>query len=90
MNILIGCLMQIKKIKSLLYSLNTLLGVTSERCPSARLCAKTHTIKVATVANRLQSMGDLIDSRFEPHTSRTRSERFTTCALRPMCLMHIL
>jgi len=43
---------QIKKIKSLLYSLNTLSGVTSERCPSPRLCAKARTIKVATVASR--------------------------------------
>jgi len=30
------------QIKSLLYSLNTLSGVTSERCPSPRLCAPTH------------------------------------------------
>jgi len=28
-----------------LSSLNTLSGVTSERCPSPRLCAKAHTIK---------------------------------------------
>jgi len=42
---------QIKKIKSLLYLLNTLSGVTSERCPSMRLCAKAHTIKVAMVAS---------------------------------------
>jgi len=32
-----------KKIKSSLYSLNTLSGVTSERCPSPRLCAKNRT-----------------------------------------------
>jgi len=30
---------QEKKIKSSLYSLNALSGVTSERCPSPRLCA---------------------------------------------------
>jgi len=35
---------QFKKIKSSWYSLNTLSGVTSERCPSPRLCAKAHTI----------------------------------------------
>jgi len=60
-----------KKIKSLLYSLNTLSGVTSERCPSPRVCAKDNTIKVATVASHWQRMGDLIGSGFEPHTSRT-------------------
>jgi len=47
-------------------------GVTSEQCPSPRLCAKAHTIKVATVASRWQRMGDLIGSGFEPHPSRTR------------------
>jgi len=31
-----------QKIKSLLYSLNTLSGVTSEWCPSPRLCARAH------------------------------------------------
>jgi len=75
---------QIKKIKSLLYSLNTLSGVARERYPSPRLCAKAHTIKVATVANRWQRVGDLIGSEFKPHTSRTRSERFTTCAIWPV------
>jgi len=58
------------QIKSSLYSLNTLSGVTSERCPSQRLCAKAHTI---TVASRWQRVGDLIGSGFEPHTFRTRS-----------------
>jgi len=33
--------------------------------------------KVAAVASRWQSVGDLIDSKFEPHTSRTRSKRLT-------------
>jgi len=34
----------VKKIKSLLYSLYTLSGVTSEpRCLSPRICAKVHT-----------------------------------------------
>jgi len=64
----------VKKIKALFYSLNTLSGVTSERCPTPRLCAKAHTIKVAMVASRWQRVGYLIGSRFEPHTSRTRSE----------------
>jgi len=35
-----------KKIKSSLYSLNTLSGVTSERCPSPQLCAKAHTSRL--------------------------------------------
>jgi len=47
------------QIKSSLNSLNTLSGVTSERCPSPRLCAKAHTIKVATVASRWQRVGRL-------------------------------
>jgi len=51
-----------KSKKSSLYSLNTLSGVTSERCPSSWLCAKAHTIKVATVASCWQRMGDLIGS----------------------------
>jgi len=63
----------------MLTSSNTLSGVTSERYPSPRLCAKAHTIKVATLASRWQRMGDLIGSGFEPHTSRIRSERLTTC-----------
>jgi len=73
-----------QKIKSSLYSINTLSGVTSERCPSPQLCAKAHTIKVATVASRWQRVGDLIDSGCEPHTSRTRGERLTTCAVWPV------
>jgi len=36
-------------------------------------------IKVATVASCWQRVGDLIGSGVEPHTSRTRSERLTTC-----------
>jgi len=61
-----------KKIKSSLYSLYSLSCVTSERCPSPRLCARAgHTLKVAEVASRWQRMGDLIESGFEPHTSRT-------------------
>jgi len=40
-----------------------------------------HTIKVTTVASRWQRVGDLIGSRFEPHTSRNRSERLTACAI---------
>jgi len=73
------------QIKSSLYLLNTLSGVMSERCPSPRLCAKAHTIKVATVASRWQ--GDLIGSGFESHTSRTRSERLITCAIWPVNLI---
>jgi len=65
------------KIKSLLFSLNTLSGVTSERYPSLRLCAKAHTFKVATVASRWQRVGNLIGSGFEPHTSR----------IQPVCLI---
>jgi len=37
---------QTQKIKSLLYLLNTLSGVTSERCLSPRLCAKNHTSRL--------------------------------------------
>jgi len=35
-----------EKNQSLLYSLNTLSGVTGEWCPSPRLCAKTHTSRL--------------------------------------------
>jgi len=55
-----------KKIKSSLYSLNTLSGVTSEWCPSPLLCTKVHTIKIAMVASRWQCMGDLIGSGLNP------------------------
>jgi len=72
------CIYQIKKIKSSLYSFNTLLGVMSERCPSPRLCAKAYTIKVATVVSCWQRVGDLIGSGFEPHTFCTRSDHLTT------------
>jgi len=41
-------------------------------------------IKVATVASCWQCVGYLIGSRFEPHTSRTRSERLITCAIWPV------
>jgi len=54
------------QIKSSLYLLNTLSGVTSERCPSPQLCAKAHTIKVPTVASHWQRMGDLIGSGMNP------------------------
>jgi len=37
---------QIKKIKSLLYSLNTLSGDTSEQCPSPQLCTKANTSRL--------------------------------------------
>jgi len=43
----------------------------------------SHT-KVAAVASRWQRVGDLIDSKFEPHTSRTRGRRLTTCAVWPV------
>jgi len=67
------------KIKSSFYSLNTLSGVMSEQCPSPRLCARVHTIKVATVASRWQRVEDLICLGFEAHISRTRGRRLTTC-----------
>jgi len=47
-----------KKFKPLLYSLNTLSSVTSERCPSPRLCAKAqkrtsyHLCYLAGASNR--------------------------------------
>jgi len=74
-----------RKIKSSLYSLNALSGVTSERCPTPRLYARAH-IKVAAVASRWQRVGDLIGSGFEPYTSRTRSRRLTTstCTIWPV------
>jgi len=62
------------QIKCSLYSLNTLSGVTSERCPSPRLCARAHTSKVEAMASRWQRMGNLIGSGYELLTSRTRSE----------------
>jgi len=42
------------------YSLNTLSGVTSERCPSPRLCARAHTSKISAMASRWQRVEDLI------------------------------
>jgi len=57
--------------------------------PSPRLCAKAHILKVATVANRWQHVGDLIGSGFEPHTSRTRSERLITCAIWPVMVVNL-
>jgi len=63
------------KTKSLLCSLNTLSGVTSERCPSPQLCATAHTSKAAVVASHWQQVGNLIGSGFKHHTSHTRSER---------------
>jgi len=79
-----------KKIKSSIYSLNTLSSVTSERCPSPRLCAKAHTMKVATVASRWQRVVDLIGSGFEPHTSRTRifKNRLSNVDLFPNSIRH--
>jgi len=70
----------------LLYSLNTLSGVTSERCPSLQLCARDHTSKVAAAASRWQRVGDLIGSWFEPSISRTRSEPLTTCTICPVVI----
>jgi len=45
---------------------------------------RSRTIKVATVANHWQREGDLIGSGFEPHTSRTRSERKSVILLVPL------
>jgi len=47
---------------------------------SAALRQDPH-IKVTTVASRWQCVEDLIGLEFETHTSRTRSERLTTCAI---------
>jgi len=47
---------------------------------SAALRQSAH-LKVATVASRWQHVGDLIGSGFQPRTSRTKSERLTTCAI---------
>jgi len=41
-------------------------------------------ITVATVASCWQRVGDLIGWEFESHTSRSRSERLTTCAIWPV------
>jgi len=51
-------------MKYSLYSLKSLSSVTSERCPSPRLYARDHTIKVATVASHWQRVEDLIGSGF--------------------------
>jgi len=67
MNLFYGNLQKTKLKKFSLYSLNTLSGVTSEQCPSPRLCARDHTSNVAAVANRWQRVRDLIGSRFKPH-----------------------
>jgi len=39
--------------------------------PNSTAYARAHTIKIATVADRWQRVGDLIGSGFKPHTSRT-------------------
>jgi len=77
---------KVKKKNSSLYSLSIFSGVTSERCPSPRLCARDPTSKVAAVASRWQREGDLIGSRFEPLTYRTRSECLITCAICPVVI----
>jgi len=64
----------LKKIKSSLYSLDILSGVTSERCSSPRIYPTAHTSKVAEVASRWQRVEYLIGWGYEPHTSRTGSE----------------
>jgi len=70
----------------LLYSLNTLSGVTSERLNGAyfRGLRQGPHFKVAAVASRWQRAADLIGSGYEPHTSRTRRERLITCAIWPV------
>jgi len=70
--------LQIKKIKSLLYSLITLSGFTSERYPSPRLCARDHTSRL----QRWRVVGNVREIwSARTRTSRTRSERLTTCAV---------
>jgi len=59
-----------------LYSLNTLSGVTSERCPSPRLCAKAHTSRlqrwrVVGMCGRFDRLG--IWTPYLPHQKRTSS-----------------
>jgi len=46
-------------------------------------------IKFAAVANRWQRVGDLIGSRFEPHTFRIRGRRLTTCAVIIKLTLHL-
>jgi len=52
-------------MKSLLYSLNTVWGVTSERCPS-RQHAPGLTIQLCSGGESCQREGNVIDSGFEP------------------------
>jgi len=47
-----------KKIKSLLYSLYILSGVTSERCPTPRLCAKAHSSRFSHQNRRSPVLDD--------------------------------
>jgi len=54
--------------------------------PISAALRQSHTIKVATVASCWQRMGDLISLGFEAHTSHTRSELLTTCAIWPVDL----
>jgi len=64
----------------ILYSL-TFLDITIERYPSPRLYARAQNLKFTAMASRWQSVGDLIDSGFKPHTSRSRNIRLATCAI---------
>jgi len=78
--------MIIKKSKSNLYYTRLILFRVS-RVSGTHLrgfAPLAHTSKVAAVASRWQRVGDLIGSEFEPHTSRTRSERLITCAICPV------
>jgi len=72
------CKLSNQKIKSSLYSLNTLSGVTSERCRFPWLCATAHISKLQrwrVVGNvwEIWSARDL-NPIPPPHTSHTRSE----------------
>jgi len=69
------------EIKPSLYLLNSLTDVTSDQCPSLWLCARAQTSNVAAMAGHWQHVRDLIGSRFEPHTSCTRSNCHTTCGV---------
>jgi len=69
--------------KSSLCSLNSLSGVTNERCAPRIIVpgGQGPYFKVAAVASRWQRVEDLIGSKFQPHIFRSRSGGRTTCAI---------
>jgi len=68
-------------IKSLLYSLNSLSDVTSERCPSPRLCTRSHTSRLQwwrVVGN----MWEILSAQdFNPISSAPEADVFPFCNL---------